>query len=349
MGTSLSYNFQDINVDTIIKEAYERCGIINAFENGLFYESANRSGNFLFSSWINEGLNLFTIEQNILQIFPGQSQYLLPINTSKILESKNSNTNRMLGGTAFSSAGGVAQSAFDGNLATACTQTSTNGNIRYLYTVGTPINYVGILSSVTRTYKLIFECSFLANPGDGDWITVLKTPSVPYYFGETLWYSLPFTKSALSWRVRETGGAILSLTEIYFNIPYISLPMKAVGRDAYMGFPTNSQNGVSSTYWLNRIQTPTLNVWPVPDSTYQLFVYNRVRYIQDLGDFINSLDTIQAFLDPLAAGLACKLAEKFKPERIQDLKLAAQEAYLKAGRENSENVDYQIVMGVENQ
>lgn len=344
MGTSLSYDFQNINVDTLIKEAFERCGIINALENGIFYESANRSGNFLFSSWINEGLNLFTVEQNIINIVPGQSQYALPRNTSKILESKNSSSNRILNGTAAASSGDAAF-AFDGIATTACTQTDANGWIKYTYLTGQPINYVGILSATSRKYRLSIQCSFLADPTDADWITCLNTPSVSYYFGEIIWFSLPFTKSALSWRIIETGGATLDIAELYFNIPYTSIPMKGIGRDSYMGLPTNSQTGTSNTYWLNRIQTPTLNVYPVPDNSYQLFVYNRVRYIQDLGDFINSLDTVQAFLEPLAAGLACKVAEKFKPERVPQLKAFADEVYLKAGRENTENVDLHVIMG----
>lgn len=343
MGTSLTYDFQNINVDTIVKEAFERCGIINALENGLFYESANRSGNFLFSSWINEGLNLFTVEQGIVEIVPGQSQYVLPSNTSKLLECKLSNSNRILGGVPSSSSG-VAANAFDGNVTSSCAQTAPNGNISYLYPVGKPINYVGILSANTNSYTISIQCSYLANPSEDDWITILRTPKVKYYFGETLWFSLPYTKSAISWRIVETGGATLNIAELYFEIPYISIPMKAVGRDQYMGFPTNSQNGASTTFWLNRIQTPTINLWPVPDATYSFIVYNRVRYIQDLGDFIDSFDTITAFLEPLAAGLACKLAEKFKPERVEQLSQFAERAYIKAGKENSENVDLQVSM-----
>lgn len=349
MGTSLAYTFQNINVDQIVKEAFERCGIINALDNGLFYESANRSGNFLFSSWINEGLNLFTVEQSIVQIVPGQSQYVLPPNTSKILECKLSNANRILGGTPFSSAGGSAANAFDGNVNTACTQTAPNGNISYLFPQGQPINYVGILSASTNVYTLSIQCSYLTSPDEADWITVLNTPSIPYYFGETIWFSLPFTKSAINWRIVETRGGTLDIAELYFDIPYTSIPMKAVGRDQYMGFPTNSQSGSSTTFWLNRIQTPTINLWPVPNSDYQFIVYNRVRFIQDLGDFINSLDTISNFLEPLAAGLACKLAEKFKPERVEQLNQFAQMAYLKAGKENSEQVDMQVIMANENQ
>ncbi len=349
MATSLSYSFQGIDVDTIIKEAYERCGIVNALENGLYYESAERSGNFLCSSWINEGLNLFTIEPGLIQIVPGQFQYKLPTNTSKILECTNSNATRQLGGTATSSSGGTAASAFDGNVNTACTQTAPNGNISYLFPTGKPINYVGVLSRNTNTYKLAFECSFLSTPSAEDWITVLTTPSVDYYFGETLWYELPFTKSAVNWRIRETDGATLNISELYFDIPYRTITMKGVGRDTYKYYSKNSQSGPSNTFWLNRIQTPTLNVYPTPDSTWQFFAFNRVRYIQDLGDFLNTIDTVQAFLDPLAAGLAMKVAEKFKPERLADLTIAAEKAYLKAGRENTENVNLQVIMGNEGQ
>ena len=356
MGTSNAYSFQNITVDRVINDAYQRIGMLNAYQNGIYYKAARTSGNFLLSSWVNEGLNLFTIDQNIIPIVNGITSYALPANTSKILDCKLSNSNRKLNGTPYTSAGGNPAAAFDGNINTNCTQTSANGSLGYVFSSGTPINYIGVLVGNTtpvESYKLALECSYLnANTGlqDEDWITIQQTPLQTYYWGETTWFALPYTKNALSWRIRETNGAILNIAELYFNIPFKSVPMNPIGRDQYFGYPTNSQSGNPTLYWVNRINPPVFNVWPMPvTGDYDMFVYNRVRYIQDLGAYINDIDTIPAFLEALTAGLAVKLAEKFKPELLPDLRQAADVAYLKAGRENTENVNLQVTWANDNQ
>ena len=346
MGTSLQYNFQYTDADLIIRDAFERCGIMNWAEDGLKYQEARRSLNFLFSHWINRGLNLFTIEQSVVEIVQNQAVYNLPENTSKILEAKMANANRILGGIPSSSAGGNAGAPFTTTITGSCQQTSPNGNISYLYTSAQPILLVGVMSAETQVYKLVIECSFLASPSDDDWITVLETPQIQYMFNQTNWFYLPFTKTALNWRIREIGGATLNVSQIYFGIPYISQPMNQQGRDIYFQFPSNSQKGISTTYWLNRVQVPTLNLWPVPTNDYQFVFYNRVRYIQDVGDFFNSLNIVGRFMESAAAGLAAKLAEKYKPELYAQLMNAAEIVFVQAAKEDTENVDIQIGFGL---
>ena len=347
MATSLQYNFPLIDADIIIRDAFERCGITNYLEDNLKYKSARRSLDLLLQHWPNKGFNLFTLEYGVTEIISGQNSYALPPNTSKLLQCKLANANRLLGGAATSSAGGDANAPFTQTITGSCEQTSANGNISYLYPQGQPILVVGVMSQVTATYKLTIQCSFLAAPLEEDWITILETPSQPYYFNQTNWFYLPYTKTALNWRIVETGGATLNIAQIYFGIPYISLPMKPVGNDLYFQFPSNSQQGTSTTYWVNRAtKIPTLNTWPVPGSDYQFFFYIRIRYIQDVGDFFNSLDINARFIEAAVSGLAASLAIKYAPERAEGLRGIAEQTYTEAGREDTENVDSLVTFGL---
>ena len=343
MATSLQYLFQTIDADLVIRDAFERCGIENWLEDRLKYDGARRSLNFLFSHWVNKGLNLFTIDQQIIQIVPGQATYLLPLNTSKILEAKLAQSNRLLGGIPSSSAGGNAGAPFTPTITGNCTQVSANGNISYLYPTPTPVLYVGVMSANTNLYQLAIECSFLNAPTDADWITILETPQIQYYNQETQWFSLPFTKGALNWRIREFGGATLNITQINFAVPILSIPMRPIGRDLYFQYQPNQISNSTTTYWINRVLTPTLNVYPIPTSgQYNLFVFNRVHYIQDIGDFFNSVDAVSRFLESATAGLAAKLAEKWAVERFEMLSNTAEKVYIEAGKEDEEDVDKQV-------
>ena len=59
MATSGTYTF---NLDTgeIIQEAYERCGVET--KSGYDLKTARRSLNLLLTKWVNDGVNLFTLD-----------------------------------------------------------------------------------------------------------------------------------------------------------------------------------------------------------------------------------------------------------------------------------------------
>ena len=58
MATSGTSAF-DLNIDDIIEEAYERCGMRTNSGNDL--RSARRSLNLLFSEWGNRGIHLWKV------------------------------------------------------------------------------------------------------------------------------------------------------------------------------------------------------------------------------------------------------------------------------------------------
>ena len=352
MGTSLQYSFPTIDADLIIRDAFERCGILNYLETDVMYESARRSLNLLFQHWPNRGFNLFTLDQGIIQINQGQTSYTLPANISKLLQCKMANVTQTLGGTASASSGGSPAALFATTITTSFAQSTVNGTISYVYPQATSIIVVGVQSAITAQYQLAIECSYLASPGDGDWITVLETSLLQYYRGASQWFYLPFTESAVNWRIRQINGDLegttqvpLNLVQIYFGIPNNSVQMQSEGNDVYFYYPSGSQQGTPNNYWVNRTRIPTLNVYPIPDTSYQFFFYLGIRFIQDVGDFTNDLDIRATFIEAAVSGLAAKLSEKFAPERYEMLSANAETIYLQAGHEDTENVTSRFVMG----
>lgn len=352
MGTSLQYTFPTIDADLIIRDAFERCGILNYLQDDLRYESAKRSLNLLLQHWINRGFNLFTVQQGVIQIIPGQFIYDLPENISKLLLCKLANSTQKLGGTASSSTGGSPSVLFATTITTSFSQATVNGNISYLYPTATPIILVGVQSAITAQYQLAIECSYLASPTEDDWITILETPLLQYYKGASQWFYLPYTKTAVNWRIRQINAELtgttqvpLNLVQIYLGIPYNSVQMQSVGNDNYFYYPSGSQQGTSNNYWVNRTRIPTLNVYPIPDSSYQFYFYLGIRFIQDVGDYTNDIDIRATFIDAAIAGLAAKLAQKFAPERYDMLSADAETVYVQAGKEDTENVTSQFIMG----
>jgi hypothetical protein len=83
MTTSGTASF-NLDLNDIIEEAYERCGV--EVRTGYEHRTARRSLNLLFADWANRGINLWTIEQGSFNLTQGVATYSLPVDTVDLLE-----------------------------------------------------------------------------------------------------------------------------------------------------------------------------------------------------------------------------------------------------------------------
>ena len=80
---------------------------------------------------------------------------------------------------------------------------------------------------------------------------------------------------------------ILSVALRRDNTDY-SIPR--VSRDDYLTIPNKSTTGRVSQFFLNRLITPQLEVWPTPDNDTDILIFNRLTRIQDADTFINTFE-----------------------------------------------------------
>ena len=74
MATSNTNTF-DLDVDQIIEEAFERCGINS--RSGYDLKSARRSLNIMLAEWANRGINLWTVELRTKTLTGSTTSYTL--------------------------------------------------------------------------------------------------------------------------------------------------------------------------------------------------------------------------------------------------------------------------------
>ena len=89
MATSGTVAF-DLNIDEIIDEGYERCGL--STNSGYDLESARRSLNLLFAEWGNRGIHLWKVDLNSATLVSGQAEYSVASDVSDVLEAFVSST-----------------------------------------------------------------------------------------------------------------------------------------------------------------------------------------------------------------------------------------------------------------
>ena len=101
-------------------------------------------------------------------------------------------------------------------------------------------------------------------------------------------------------------------------------PMTKVDRSTYAAFSNKLSKGTPNQYWVERfIDKVRIHVYPTPDSTNASkdmhFYY--IKRIQDVGDYTNATDVPFRFVPCMISGLAFYLAQKYRPEMIQAMKL----------------------------
>lgn len=74
----------NLDVNDLIEEAFERCG--QELRTGYDFRTARRSLNLLTIEWANRGINLWTIEQGQIPLYPSQIVYALPAGTIDLLD-----------------------------------------------------------------------------------------------------------------------------------------------------------------------------------------------------------------------------------------------------------------------
>jgi hypothetical protein len=96
--------------------------------------------------------------------------------------------------------------------------------------------------------------------------------------------------------------------------------------------------GAPTSYWFDRLLSPTITLWPVPDGAEVSLSYWRVRQIQD-ANLANGA-TVEVpiyFLEAFATGLARRLAMIWKPDKVSMLKSFEDEAWQIATNQNVES------------
>lgn len=113
--------------------------------------------------------------------------------------------------------------------------------------------------------------------------------------------------------------------------------MTPISRTEYANYPNKQQEGAPTVYWMDRLLSPTVTIWPAPNGQQAAFKYYRLRQTQD-STLANgaSVEIPWYFLEAYTFGLATRLAAIWAPDRAPGLKAMADESWGIASRQNIE-------------
>jgi hypothetical protein len=171
-----------------------------------------------------------------------------------------------------------------------------------------------------------------SNQGVNLWAVDLQT--VPLVEGQAT-YSVPSNTVVMldAYMVIDNGNGQ--------PIDRIILP---VSRTEYASYPNKEQQGFTTTFWFDRLLSPTVTLWPVPDgNSAQYLKYYRVRQLQD-SELQNGqqVEVPYLWMEAFAYGLAQRLAIIWSPDKVAIMKPLADESYQIAADQNVETAQQYI-------
>lgn len=297
----------NLDLNNLVEEAFERCG--KELRSGYDLRTARRSLNLLTVEWANRGINLWTVEQGTIPMVTGQALYPVPSDTIDLLDHVIRQNNGSLNQT-------------DINISRIAEPTYSS--IPNKLTQGRPIQ-VYFNRQTGREYVTTITLAQAINATDTT-ITLSSVAGIP------------------------AAGFIKIGAET------ISYP----GLDASTNQLLNCARGQNGTTATSHAITPTapvvtvqnlpcINVWPTPNppGDQYLFVYWRMRRIQDAGvGGTYEQDIPFRLLTCLVSGLAFYLSMKLPevdPTRIQMLKADYEEQWTLASAEDRDTAPLRIV------
>lgn len=309
VATSGTVGQTSINTATLIEHAIRRAGVPTSDITPEITQAARNNLYFLLVSLSNMGVNLWTVDRYPVGLVAGTKVYNLPVGTIDVLSAVYRSVSIADDGTATSSAGGVAENAFDDDIDTVCTQTSANGNISYNFGASDSARVVsvGVMTYGDLYLSLIFESS-----SDGiTWHTAYEAEDDVLYEDRTwTYYDIPNAVEKQYFRVRETNNGILIVRALVFGYDPVETTIGRLNQDMYDGLSNKDSLTPNRpvNYLLERLRVrPTVTFWPVPDDSFKQVVFRRYRNIQDVGTLTDEVEVPQRWMESLVNELAIRM------------------------------------------
>jgi hypothetical protein len=185
------------------------------------------------------------------------------------------------------------------------------------------------LKTAKRSLNLLF--ADWANRGLNQWTINQRTFTVTSGDGET-----------------SLGNDVIDILSLVVRRDGTDYSLSRISRDEYLSIPTKTTTGRPTQFFLDRQITPNLKLWPLPDNSTDVIVYDALTRMDDADTYINTVDMPFRFYPCLAAGLAYYIAMKRAPERLQILKPIYDEEINRAMDEDRDRASFRVAPDLRN-
>lgn len=145
------------------------------------------------------------------------------------------------------------------------------------------------------------------------------------------------------------GPETIAILDAYVTLddglsPPIDRIILPISRSEYATYPNKEQQGATSVYWYDRLISPTITLYQVPDGTsFTYLKYYRFTQVQDAGfPAGQTVDIPYRWMKAFSDGLALELSRSWAPNLSVGLAPFAIASYAKASKQDVETSNFYI-------
>ena len=120
------------------------------------------------------------------------------------------------------------------------------------------------------------------------------------------------------------------------------ISMSRLSRSEYINIPNKTTKSRPSQFFLDKLTTPSIKIWPAPENSTDILVFNKLVRMDDADKATNTMDMPFRFYPCFAAGLAYYISMKRSPERSAVLKQAYEEEFQRAMSQDEDRASFRI-------
>jgi hypothetical protein len=270
----------------------------------------------------NRGLNLWCVQSDYIGLTAGKSVYEMLGGTIDITNVIYCQPTRVTG----TDTAGVA------SFTTALTSATAVRRVGFKFSVIAPSESIALQTSSDGVVYETFQTF-----SRSDWVA-----------GTWYWYDLDAVTTSQYFRI-ETLSAI-TVTEFYLATNSADLPVVQWNRDTWSTINNKVQQGRPSTnYYLEKLMTPRITLWPTPNNSYdhlQVFVQ---RQVQDIGRLSQQIEVPQRWVEGIIWQLSVRIGfelPQVDPAILQLASAMADKVLIEVEHEESDGAPIVLQPGI---
>jgi len=146
----------------------------------------------------------------------------------------------------------------------------------------------------------------------------------------------------------DLGTDVIDILSLVVRRSGTDFALDRISRDEYLNIPTKTTQSRPTQYFVDRQITPVLKMWPLPDNSTDVVIYDALTRLDDADIYTNTLGVPFRFYPALAAGLAYYISVKRAPDRMQMLKALYEEEINRAMDEDRDRASFRVAPDLRN-
>ena len=126
------------------------------------------------------------------------------------------------------------------------------------------------------------------------------------------------------------------------NSTETDISMSRLSRSQYINIPNKTTEARPSQFFFDKLTTPAIKIWPAPENSTDILVFNKIVRMDDADKGTNTMDMPFRFYPCFAAGLAYYTSMKISPDISTMLKQAYEEEFQRAMSQDEDRASFRI-------